>query len=247
MAAPAALIGLLALSPLCGTTGAQERETIVETDRLAQRVIELTNAERAKEKLPPLKLQANLRTAARWLAQDFAENRYFDHTDRQGRSIDPRLPDFGYKEYRALGENIAAGQNTAEAVVAGWMRSPGHRANILNRSFREIGVGTAAQKKSRYRRYWVQDFGTRADSFPLVINEEAGQTKSANVRLYIYGDGWAEQMRFSNDGQAWTPWESYRARRDWKLEPGSGRRTVLVELTDGASTRRAQDSIELRE
>lgn len=193
----------------------------------------------------PLHWQRDLGAAARWLAQDMAEKGYFDHTDPQGRSIAPRLPDFGYKGYSEIGENIAAGQPTPEAVVEGWMHSPGHRANILNPAFREIGVGYFSRPKSRYRRFWVQDFGSRFDIYPVVINGEAAQASSVNVRLTIYGKGWAQRMRLSNDGMNWTAWEKYRSERDWTLEPGSGKRTVFVELSDEETTRRAEDSIEL--
>src|SRR5262249_14166529 len=64
-----------------------------------QQVIVLTNAERAKQGLPPLKRQDNLDASAAWMAQDLADKNYFDHTDSQGRSLDPRLPDSGYKKY----------------------------------------------------------------------------------------------------------------------------------------------------
>src|SRR5919109_1185606 len=65
----------------------------------------------------------------------------------------------GYTGWSAIGENIAAGYPTPEAVVAGWMSSPGHRANILSPNFTEIGIGLA--QGGKYGSYWTQDFGTR--------------------------------------------------------------------------------------
>jgi uncharacterized protein YkwD len=221
--------------------GKTEKEAALE-----QRLIELTNQERIRRGLGPLKLQTELRAAARWMARDMAEHDYIEHIDRLGRDIDTRIPTFGYSQYRVLGENLAAGQKAPETVVAGWLRSPSHRANLLNREFSEIGVGYATARRGKYRRFWAQDFGTRFDNFPIIINGEAAQTSDPNVRLYIYGAGWAKRMRLRNEGEPWTAWEPYRAERDWRLAPGTGRRTVLVELRNGEEIRRAEDHIELR-
>jgi hypothetical protein len=208
-------------------------------------VVERTNAERAKINLPPLKFQADLHAAARWLAEDMAQKDYFDHTDRQGRSIDKRLPDYGYTDYRAIAENIAAGMRTPEAAVKGWLKSPGHRANMLSKHYREIGVGYAFDSKSKYQRYWVQDFGTRHEVFPVVIEREATRVTKPQVRLYVYGEGWAEAMRLSHDGKTWTAWQPYQAECDWTLQEGKGVRTVYVELRRQREIRRAQDDVEL--
>ena len=140
-----------------------EAETRIE-EKYALEVIDLTNKERKKSGLAPLIAQANLRRSAAWLARDMSDNKYFSHTDSKGRSIAPRLPDFGYSDYSMIGENIAAGQETPAAVVAAWMKSPGHRANILAPEFREIGVAYYAKPGTKFRKYWVQDFGTPASS-----------------------------------------------------------------------------------
>jgi uncharacterized protein YkwD len=66
----------------------------------------------------------------------------------------------GYRSW-SWGENIAAGYSTPESVVAGWMASSGHRANILNAGYRDLGVGIVQKSGSRYGYYWVQDFGAR--------------------------------------------------------------------------------------
>lgn len=219
-------------------TGAPSKE-----EPFTQEIVERTNAERAAQGLPPLKRQENLNAAASWLARDMAVQGYFAHTDKQGRNIAPRLPDFGYTHYAYIGENIAAGQATPAAAMRGWMNSPGHRANLLNPHFREIGVGYASRQNSPFRHYWVQDFGARYGVYPVVINGEAAQTRSPSVELYIYGEGWAQRMRLSNDGVNWTPWQPYTARLDWELKPGIGKRTVIVELSNGKEALRADDSI----
>ncbi|TDD59523.1 CAP domain-containing protein, partial [Actinomadura rubrisoli] len=117
-------------------------------------VTELTNAERAKAGCKALRADARLATAARRHSEDMAANGYFDHTSRNGDSPWKRMEDAGYPNPGA--ENIAKGYATAAAVVAGWMKSPGHRANILNCDLRAIGVGTADGPGGPL---WTQDFG----------------------------------------------------------------------------------------
>ncbi|WP_242902990.1 CAP domain-containing protein [Actinomadura terrae] len=117
-------------------------------------VVSLTNAERAKAGCEPLRVDARLARAARRHSADMAARNYFDHTSRNGDSPWKRMEDAGYRSPGA--ENIAKGYATAAAVVAGWMKSPGHRANILNCDLRAIGVGMAA---GRGGPLWTQDFG----------------------------------------------------------------------------------------
>lgn len=113
-------------------------------------VIRLVNVERAKEGLSALKTNDAITEAAQTRADELLQ--LFDHTRPDGRSCFTALGEAGVS-YRAAGENIAMGYPTPEAVVNGWMNSPGHRANILNRSFTTIGVGYNSQ-----RNCWVQMF-----------------------------------------------------------------------------------------
>ena len=85
------------------------------------------------------------------------KKRYFDHRGRDGSQPKDRVLRAGYK-YRITGENIAMGPESAEEVVAGWLDSPGHCANIMEARFENIGVGLAAGRK-RGQIYWVQSFG----------------------------------------------------------------------------------------
>lgn len=219
--------------------------TDAQKARFMDRVIELTNVERVKAGVAPLKREESLTKSARWLAEDMAANNYFAHKDRQGRSIEPRLPDFGYTGYAMIGENIAGGQQTPEQVVAEWMHSPGHRANLLNPDFRELGVAYVHVPNSELQDYWVQDFGTRRDVFPLIINNDVPQTDSPTLHLYAHGDKWAQQARYSTDGAHWTQWEPFQAARTLKLEAANGKQTVYVELSNGKDTRRAAATVEL--
>ena len=127
------------------------------------RIIDLTNAQRQRimgKGCPRLAANAALNSAAQLHASDMARNNYFGHTGLDGRSPFRRMRDAGYR-WRRAAENIAAGQPSPEEVVSGWMRSPGHRANILDCRLREIGVGFAQQDGSTYGAYWVQNFGRR--------------------------------------------------------------------------------------
>lgn len=234
---------ILCSLPLAAAPAAASRPASVE--QMALRVVQLTNAIRAQHGLSPLQVHPALIRSAGWMARDMSDHNYLRHTDYQGRNIDPRLPSFGYDDYRAIGENIAGGQATPEEVVADWMRSPSHRANLLNPEFREIGVAYVHGDHNRYKHYWVQDFGVRADTFPVVINNKSSETASPLVHLYLYGEGWAQEMRFSNDRIHWSDWTPYQARTEWMLSAGYGRRTVYAEVRGGGVTRRSADTIEL--
>jgi uncharacterized protein YkwD len=90
-----------------------------------------------------------------------ARNRYFEHRGRDGSQPKDRVRRAGYRS-RLTGENIAFGPVSAEEVVAGWLDSPGHCANIMDSRFRDIGVGLASGRK-RGEIYWVQTFGAPVD------------------------------------------------------------------------------------
>lgn len=120
-----------------------------------QQVLDLTNAERAKAGLAPLKLNTELSRVARIKSQDMRDKNYFDHNSPTYGSPFDMMRSFGIK-FTAAGENIAAGQTTPQQVVQGWMNSPGHRQNILNANYNQIGIGYAAG--GSYKHYWTQMF-----------------------------------------------------------------------------------------
>ncbi|MGB9860576.1 MAG: CAP domain-containing protein [Moorellaceae bacterium] len=120
-----------------------------------QRVAELVNAERAKAGLKPLTLDVQLSKVARLKAEDMRDKNYVSHDSPTYGSFAQMLLRFGLT-YRTAGENIAAGYRTPEAVVAAWMSSSGHRANILNPNFTHLGVGYAGG--GSYGCYWVEEF-----------------------------------------------------------------------------------------
>ena len=118
----------------------------------AQEVLELVNAERAKAGLPALTTNAALKAAADKRAQETKAS--FSHTRPNGSKFSTVLKEYGIS-YRTAGENIAYGQRSPQEVVNAWMNSPGHRANILNRSFGKIGIGVY---QSGGVIYWTQLF-----------------------------------------------------------------------------------------
>ncbi|MEV5872957.1 CAP domain-containing protein [Streptomyces sp. NPDC052101] len=118
------------------------------------RILQLVNAERAKVGCHPLTLNPTLTKAAQAHSADMAAHRNMSHTGSDGSSPGDRITRAGYS-WSEYGENVAYGYATADEVMAGWMSSPGHRANILNCSFKEIGIGLAQPGS-----YWTQDFGT---------------------------------------------------------------------------------------
>lgn len=120
----------------------------------AEQVLSLVNAERAKAGVGALVLDPALCQAATARAQEITGT--FSHTRPDGSDCFTILGQFGIS-YRAVGENIAAGQRTPEAVMDSWMDSSGHRANILSASYRKLGVG-CVQTGSGYRIYWTQLF-----------------------------------------------------------------------------------------
>jgi uncharacterized protein YkwD len=101
---------------------------------------------------PALTMTPALRCAARLHSSDMSARGYFSHTTPEGIGFSARIDQAGYV-WETIGENIASGYLTPEAVVDGWMRSPGHCQNIMNPRFTELGVG-------RFGDLWTQDFGT---------------------------------------------------------------------------------------
>jgi uncharacterized protein YkwD len=124
------------------------------------RVLELTNAERAKVGVAPLTLSSALSSAAEDYSVVLATSGCFEHTCGPVPDIADRIEQAGYQGWTAIGENIAAGYQSPETVVAGWMASPGHRKNLLNSKYEEIGIGMAVGG-GRYGTFWTQDFGAR--------------------------------------------------------------------------------------
>jgi uncharacterized YkwD family protein len=123
-----------------------------------QQIFLLVNQERINAGVKPLKLANDVSYVARVKSKDMQDHDYFDHTSPVYGSPFDMMDDFGLT-YRTAGENIAAGQSTAVNVMNSWMNSEGHRNNILNPNFTEIGIGYV--DGGDYGSYFTQMFMTR--------------------------------------------------------------------------------------
>jgi uncharacterized protein YkwD len=117
-------------------------------------VVRLVNLARAQfvPQCPQLQVDDRLTAAAQGHSSDMARRNYFSHTSPEGGTFDQRIRAAGYSKPGA--ENIAQGQRTAAKVMEAWMESSGHRQNILNCNYKNIGVGLDTDGF-----YWTQNFG----------------------------------------------------------------------------------------
>ena len=120
-----------------------------------RQVVALVNQERQAAGLAPLRVNARLSEMARAKAADMRDNNYFSHNSPVYGSPFDMMRTFGIR-FTSAGENIARGQQSPESVMRAWMNSPGHRANILDPRYDQIGVGFV--QGSRGATYWVQAF-----------------------------------------------------------------------------------------
>lgn len=134
---------------------------------VAAQVLQLTNEARGRARrcgdrsfapAPPLRTNAQLEQAAAQHAGDMAQHEYLEHRGRDGSTPAQRISRAGY-DWRSVGENIAAGQGSAQDVVDDWLSSPGHCANLMSPDFAEMGVAYAVNMASRPAVYWAQEFG----------------------------------------------------------------------------------------
>lgn len=132
-----------------------------DEDRMADQVLELINLERAQRDLQPVMLDAKLTTMAKDFACRMVRGKFFSHRDPKtgygpaDRAIVARYPFF------AIGENLAAGQESAAEVMKLWMQSESHRDIILDPTWRDVGI--AVRAGGEHGLYWVQEFGDPAN------------------------------------------------------------------------------------
>ncbi|TVP68982.1 MAG: CAP domain-containing protein [Leptolyngbya sp. LCM1.Bin17] len=123
-------------------------------DPVVAELLTRVNQARQQAGVDPLSLNPQLNTAAQGHAQDMASTGRLSHTGSDGSTMRSRIDATDYR-WRAIGENVAMGQPTAAAVLESWLNSPGHRQNLLNPTFTELGLGWA---EAGGRLYWVQVF-----------------------------------------------------------------------------------------
>lgn len=146
--------------PLANRLDGQHRalQTYTSSATVQSLLLEAVNAERVKAGLAAVCGNSKLQVAAQLHSQDQATNNFMSHTGSDDSTMSQRIDAQGFK-WSALGENVAAGYSTVSSVMAGWMNSKGHQANILNANYTFFGGGYAYNAASTYRHYWTQDFG----------------------------------------------------------------------------------------
>uniref|UniRef100_A0AAV1TNZ3 SCP domain-containing protein n=1 Tax=Peronospora matthiolae TaxID=2874970 RepID=A0AAV1TNZ3_9STRA len=117
------------------------------------------NYVRALHHLPPLCRNKKLQAAAKRHSNDMAKHDFMDHNGTDGSSVSRRITEAGYK-WEAVAENVAAGQEDVESVMQAWMKSEGHRKNILDPSYTMFGTACTYNKRATKEYYWTQDFGS---------------------------------------------------------------------------------------
>ena len=135
-------------------SGEPKGSNAVNRSTFAREVLALVNAERARYHVRPLRLADDLNRYADIRAREIVKQ--FSHTRPNGQNGALIIPRGRYR-----GENLAAGASSPSAVVHQWMNSEGHRANILNAEYEELGVGYCFDDDGQYRHYWVQLFRTQ--------------------------------------------------------------------------------------
>lgn len=117
-----------------------------------ERIFELINDERIKKGLATLNWNSKLAEIARDFSQKMAKEKFFDHYDRDRKSVVDRAKDKKVKNWRRLGENLFMSdgyENVAKIAVRGWMRSASHRSNILDANYEETGIGIAYSRDGK--------------------------------------------------------------------------------------------------
>ncbi|MBQ8912854.1 MAG: hypothetical protein IJ054_02270 [Lachnospiraceae bacterium] len=197
-----------------------------DTSQAMWDVLDLVNQERAAAGLSALVMDKNLVNTANVRANEIVTK--FAHTRPDGTDCWTAFTDEVF--WRAVGENIAAGQYTAEEVMDDWMNSSGHRANILSSSFNCIGIACIYVPGSKYGYYWVQDFGytnkpvkynadssqpLEAEGITISSGGKNGYTMSFDVN-YSGNDSIQYAWYSSKDeGQTWTLIKNWTTDYEW--------------------------------
>ena len=131
-----------------------------EAELMADQVLQLVNLERAERALPPVVAHSGLKVVAETYACRMIESRFFGHSDAETGDGPAERAIAGKYAFYAVGENLAAGQETPADVMKVWMESPAHREIILDPDWRDVGI--AVRGGGEHSIYWVQEFGDPA-------------------------------------------------------------------------------------
>ena len=156
----ARILILMSAFGLSAALADDKKDTPLKLSDDEKTLLDLTNAERAKEKLPPLAPNPLLFRAARAHSANMAKKREMRHV-LDGKNVDDRLDDVGY-DFRKCGENIAEGDDASpDEIMKGWMGSKGHREHILEPAFADVGIGIARDDKGEV--YYTMDFAVPSE------------------------------------------------------------------------------------
>lgn len=209
---------------------------------------------------PPCELSSTLSAAAQQHAEDLAAHMFVSHIGSNGSTPEQRISEAGYFAWTDaqgkpfIGEVVWGGSDDANEAIAALLASPAEREVLINRLYREIGIGVATD--STGRSYWVLNFGARPNVLPVFINDGAYSTTNALVAIHLTNEevrpegqgvaiGRVIEVRIANepkwDELPWQPWEELLP---WTLPATEGEHTVYVQLRDAAGrTVTAADSI----
>ena len=220
-------------------------DIITQDEGYELEVIRLVNQERVSRGLHPLRRNSSLTNAARDHNRDMIDNNFFDHTGSNGSTPSERACSRGYEPYGwgacYVGENIGGGYSSPTSVFNGWMGSQGHRDNMLNPDYREIGVGDTTG--GTWGHYWTMNLGSQPKVLPAFINNDAAETSSRQVTITLtkedvsswgsIGDITGVQISESAwfDGASWQPWSKTIP---FTLSSAYGNKTVYVRYTDSS-------------
>ncbi len=264
----------IATVPAPQPSGAIQPDTADTEPTFAEQMVVLVNGFRTENNLPPLKVNEALTKAGADYATRLGIGNFFGHNDPDFgcNKASERDMAAGYAGWSTVGENLAAGYATPEAAFKALSQSEGHRVNMLNESYREIGVGYlfdsndianirqngncpyTTNTAGPYRYYWAQEFGARYANglpyLPVVINSESISTTQRSISLYVYSGGiganaWAKQVRLSSDGTTWTAYQEWAPTLAYTLPGGTGMKTVYAQISNGSATQTVSDTIYL--
>ena len=148
-----------------------------------QKLLTLINSYRKSNGLTELQSSPMLTKAAAAHSQDMAQNNYFSHTSKSGQSPFDRMSAAGYNYNTYRGENIAAGNSSAERTFEQWKNSAPHNANMLSKNYKAIGIGLGYNNSSTYKYYWTTKFGGVVDGKESAKQPEAPTPKKRTSRL----------------------------------------------------------------
>lgn len=159
------LVGLVISKPADAKVTTKASDSVVKADVASpyseQQIIEATNSFRQALGLHPLLNDEKLSQAAQAKAEDMVKNKYFDHSTPTGELFSAFINRSGYT-YRQAGENLALHHATIDSLIQAWLLSPGHKANIVNANYNDIGIGVAyGTIDGRDGWFVVQLFGTK--------------------------------------------------------------------------------------